>query len=331
MEDFIPPRLLRNPHLMTVAAAFWPRKYPRLPPASPRFFEVEPRTFLRGDCHWQAEPKAHPTLVLVHGLEGSSESGYMLGTAEKTFQAGFNVVRMNQRNCGGTEELTETLYNSGLSGDYRAIILELAERDRLPEIFAAGFSMGGNLILKMAGEFGTDAPHALRAIAAICPSLDLAACANAVAARRNFIYQRHFVRRLQRRMRYKASLFPNLYPIDGLNRIRSLREFDNQITAKFCGFADADDYYHRSSASRFIERIQIPTLILTAKDDPMVPFESFLKPAIQSNPNVRVIATQFGGHCAYISRTRGAARFWAESRIVEFCNQFSGVRNERGR
>jgi predicted alpha/beta-fold hydrolase len=152
METFQPHPLLRNPHAQTVAYTFWPRRFPRLPRSIPREFETEPGTRIRGQCHWQSRPRERPTLVLVHGLEGSSESRYMLGIAECAFAAGWNAVRLNQRNCGGTESFTPTLYNSGLSGDYRAVLTELIERDSLLEIFFAGYSMGGNLVLKMAGE-----------------------------------------------------------------------------------------------------------------------------------------------------------------------------------
>src|SRR5579863_3784647 len=153
MVPFEPHPLLRNPHAQTLVCAFLPRSFPRLPRSTPREFETEPGTRIRGECHWQAVPRERPTVVLVHGLEGSSESGYMLGLAERAFAAGWNAVRLNQRNCGGTESLTPTLYNSGLSGDYRAVLNELIERDLLPEIFFAGYSMGGNLVLKMVGEF----------------------------------------------------------------------------------------------------------------------------------------------------------------------------------
>jgi len=323
VREFDPHPLLRNPHAMTIAAAFWPRRNPGLNHAADRLFEVEPGSRLLARCHWQAEPQRRPTLVLIHGLEGSSESGYMLGTAVKAFRRGFNVVRMNQRNCGGTEKLTPTLYNSGLSGDVRAVVTELLERDRLPEVFAAGFSMGGNLVLKMAGEFGDKAPAGLRGVAAVCPSIDLAACADAVGERRNFIYEWHFVANLKQRMRRKARLFPDRYPLDGINRVRSVREFDDVITARFCGFRDADDYYARSSARRVLAAIHIPTLILTAQDDPMVPYAPFLDPALQSNPNIAVIASRHGGHCAFLARDSGEERFWAEARIVEFCQQQS--------
>jgi hypothetical protein len=312
---------------MTIAANFWPRKFSRLSKSVLRLFEVEPGTQVRAECHWQENPQAHPTLVLLHGLEGSSESGYMLGSAEKAFISGFNVVRLNQRNCGGTEKLTQTLYHSGLSGDIRAVLLELIERDGLPEVFAAGFSMGGNLVLKMAGEFDDAAPPPLRAFIAIAPALDLAACADALAEPQNFLYNRHFVKRLKKRMRYKAGLFPDLFPLDpaSFRRIGTVRNFDDVVTARFCGFRDAAEYYARSSARNVIAAIRRPTLILTAQDDPFVPFRPFQNPAIQANPHITLIAPPHGGHCAFISQETGPGRFWAESQIVEFCLSKSSV------
>jgi uncharacterized protein len=322
MQDFKPHILLRNPHAMTIAANFWPRAVPGLSASVNRWFETEPGTKVRAECHWQNVPEEHPTLVILHGLEGSCDSGYMRGTAEKAWMAGFNVLRLNQRNCGGSEQMSSTLYHSGLSGDVLAVITELIDQDGLPEIFAAGFSMGGNLVLKMAGELGADAPDELKAVVAIAPALDLAACADALAEPRNFVYERHFVRRLKRRMRLKASLFPELFPlqeIGGFDGIASVRDFDQLITARFCNFRGASDYYAQSSAAAVVAAIRLPTLILTSKDDPFVPFESFQNLAIRDNPDITVVATEHGGHCAFISRERGAERFWAEARIVEFC------------
>lgn len=323
MKRFLPHRALRNPHRMTIAAAFWPRSYPRLPAGLPRLFETEPGTRVLAQCHWQSNPTKHPTIVLLHGLEGSAESGYILGTAEKAYASGFNAIRLNQRNCGGTENLTPTLYNSGMSGDIRAVILELIERDRLPEIFAAGFSMGGNLVLKMAGEFGDNAPRELRGIVAVAPAFDLAACADALDEPRNFIYERHFVGRLKRRMWRKAGLFPELYPLDGpidnMRGIHSVRDFDDVITARFCNFQDADDYYNRSSAMWLLGAIRRPTFVLTSQDDPFVPYSTFGHEALRESGIFTLLAPDRGGHCAFISLERGEGRFWSESRIVEFC------------
>ena len=288
-----------------------------------REFETEPWTRIRGECHWQPAPQTRPTLVLVHGLEGSSESGYMLGLAERAFSAGWNAIRLNQRNCGGTESLTPTLYNSGLSGDYRAVLFELIERDSLSEIFFAGYSMGGNLVLKMAGELAGGAPPQLRGIAAVCPCLDLALCADAVALPENFVYQWHFVRSLKDRMRRKAKLFPGQFDLGPMARVRTLREFDDVITAAYCGFRGASDYYARSSALRVAGEIQVPAFLLTAQDDPFVPFASFSDSALTSNPRIALTAPQQGGHCAFIARDSGEERFWAEARIMEFCRQVS--------
>jgi predicted alpha/beta-fold hydrolase len=228
---------------------------------------------------------------------------------------------LNQRNCRGTEKLTPTLYHSGLSGDIGAVLLELSKNDGLPEIFAAGFSMGGNLVLKMAGEFGDAAPPELRAIVAIAPALDLAACADALAQPRNFLYNRHFVKSLKKHMRYKSSLYPDLFPLEfpSFRRIKTVRDFDDVVTARFCGFQDAADYYKRSSASNLVSAIKRPTLILTSQDDPFVPFRPFQNSAIQKNPYITLVAPPHGGHCAFISEERGADRFWAEARMVEFC------------
>jgi predicted alpha/beta-fold hydrolase len=319
MKAFEPHPLLHNPHLQTLTAAFWPRRFPRLPQSTPREFETELGTRILGECHWQPSPRERPTLVLVHGLEGSSQSGYMMGLAERALSAGWNAVRLNQRNCGGTEALTPTLYNSGLSVDFRAVLSELVERDALPEIFFAGYSMGGNLVLKMAGELASAAPRELRGVAAVCPCIDLALCSDSLANQGNFVYQRHFVVGLKDRMRRKAKLFPREFDLGALARVRTVRDFDDVITATYCGFRDASDYYFRSSALRVLAEIRVPTFVLTAQDDPFVPFASFSDPTLSSNPSITLAAPEQGGHCAFISRYSGDARFWAEARIMEFC------------
>lgn len=322
MQDFVPPWLLRNPDLMTIAAALWLRRFQLLNPAVPREFEVEPGSRILGECHWHAQPRLHPTLVLIHGLEGSNQSGYMLETAAAASTAEFNVVRLNQRNCGGTAHLTPTLYNSSLSGDVRAVVEELIQRDGLPEIFAGGFSMGGNLVLKMAGEFGASPPPQLRAVMGVSPAINLAAAVDATAKPRNRLYQSYFVLKLKKRFRAKVRLYPNLYRTDGLGRVCTIREFDDAITAPYCGFQNAADYYHRASAQRVLEFVSLPALLLAAQDDPLIPFSSFALPAITGNSHITLDAPRHGGHCAFIGGNSGP-RFWAESRIVEFCLQHS--------
>jgi predicted alpha/beta-fold hydrolase len=321
MKEFVPHKFLRNSHAMTIASHLWRRQFRSLPRGEARLFETEPGTRVLGICHWQQNLREVPTLALLHGLEGSSDSGYIMGTAEKAWVAGFNVVRLNQRNCGGGEELTPTLYHSGLSRDIRSVLIELIEKDKLPVLFAAGFSMGGNLVLKMAGEFANGAPPEVKAFVAIAPALNLAACADALAEPRNFIYEHHFVTRLKARIRHKAGLFPEKYKLNGLRKIRTVREYDDMITAPHSGFRNASDYYAQSSAGQFLAAIARPTLIVAAQDDPFVPFASIVAAVDSVNPLIELLATRCGGHCAFISASR-EERFWSEGRIVEFCERF---------
>ena len=253
----------------------------------------------------------------------------MRGLAERAFAAGWNAVRLNQRNCGGTESLTPTLYNSGLSGDYRAVLIELIERDSLSQIFFTGYSMGGNLVLKMAGELACAAPRQLQGVAAVCPALELALCVDAVGLPSNFVYERHFVSDLKDRMRRKAKLFPGKFDLRPMERVRTLREFDDVITATYCGFRDASDYYARSSALQVVGEIGVPTLVVTAQDDPFVPFTSFSDPTFAKNTHLHLMAPAHGGHCAFISRYRGDDRFWAEARVMEFCKELSAALPDR--
>ena len=329
MKQFRPHPWLRNAHAMTLAGALWPRPTPRLPRAEVRLFEVEAGTQLLAKCNWQEGARDRPTLVMVHGLEGSSESGYMRGLAEMAFLAGFNAVRLNQRNCGGSERLTCTLYNSGLSGDYRAVLCELIERDKLPGIFFAGYSMGGNLVLKMAGELGAEAPAEFLGACGVCPTIDLAVCVDALEAPGNRLYEWNFVRGLKRRLRRKERLFPGKFRFDGLDAVKTVRRFDDVVTAPAFGFRDAAEYYDRSSAIRVTRRIAVPALILTAQDDPFVPFAPFRTEDVSGNACIEVVAPEFGGHCSFISAEGGAERRWAEARIVEFCLG-RAERSERG-
>lgn len=319
LPEFEPHPLLTNGHAMTIASAFVPRRFD-IPLVEDRLFQVDADSRLLAHCHWQpGKKKDAPVLVIVHGLEGSSDSNYVRGIAEKAFHRGFHAVRLNQRNCGGTESLTPTLYNSGMSGDCCSVFEELSSGDGFERIFFAGYSMGGNLVTKMAGEFASVVPKALRAVCAVCPALDLAACADALERWDNYPYQRRFVSGLMSRYARKQQLFPQLYSTNGLPPIRTVRQFDDFIIAPRFGYRDAQDYYENVGAKRVAAQIRVPFLMITAQDDPFVPYASFLKAKISENPVIQFVAPEHGGHCGFISKHAGAERFWAEQRIVDFC------------
>jgi len=320
-SSFEPHPLLTNGHLMTIAAALWVRTF-ALPAAVERLFTVEADSKILGHCHWQAGARREtPVLALVHGLEGSSNSNYMRGIAEKAWASGFHVVRLNQRNCGDTEKLTPTLYNSGMSGDYQRVLEELANGDGFERIFFAGYSMGGNLVTKMAGEFAERVPRQLRGVCAVCPAMDLAACADELERWDNYFYEARFVRGLKKRYALKAELFPGRYSKNGFGPIRTVREFDDAITAPAFGYKNAQMYYESAGAKRVVAQIRVPFLLIAAQDDPFVPYEAIRATGAEQNPAIRFVAPEHGGHCGFVSRHGGKQRFWAEERIVDFCRE----------
>ena len=317
-REFTPATLLRNQHLMTIVPGYWPRRalLDGIPIES-RLFTTDPKTQLLGFCHWQTNRTGCQTLLLVHGLEGSSESHYMKGIAAKAYRAGINVIRLNQRTCGGTEQLTPTLYNSGLSQDYRAIVQELASLDRLTRIWLVGYSMGGNLILKAAGELGSS-EAALAGAIAVCPNIDPTQCAKALEEPRNWLYHYHFLTKLKARMKRKAALFPWRWDLTELDRIHLISQFDDRYTASDGGYASGPDYYDRAGSRHVLDKIAVPTTIVTAQDDPFIPYSMFSLAAIKRNPLIRLTSPHYGGHCGFIQRTQSNEdRFWVESRIVE--------------
>jgi predicted alpha/beta-fold hydrolase len=320
-RPFEPHSVFRGGHAQTLASFAWPRRFRlRTPGDEKRLFEVAPNTRVLAHCRWHANPAEHPTVVLWHGIEGSSDAVYMLATAQKAFRAGFNVVRMNLRNCGGTEHLTPTLYHGGLSEDLRAVVKELLERDGLSRLFLVGFSLGGNMVLKLAGEYGDQPPNEILAVCAISPSVDLGASGDLIGQRSNWIYHRDFVRRLKNRIKLKGKLYPEVYDTSELHLIRTIREFDERFTSVAHGFANAADYYDKASALRVIDKIRLPTLIIHAQDDPFIPFAPLRDPAVGANPYILLLAPERGGHVAFVAAAANDEdRFWAENRVLEFC------------
>ena len=321
MEPFRARRGLEGGHRQTLAAFFLPRRIP-LPAPEVRLVEVDKGVKVLCHCHWQRDREKALTIVAVHGLEGSSESKYIVGVAHKALAAGMNVVRMNQRNCGGTDALAPVLYHSGLSHDVAAVARNLIARDRISQLALAGFSMGGNLVLKLAGEWASESPPELRAVAAVCPAMDLAASADALHDKGNRLYEYYFLWKLRRRVLAKARFFPGHFDLGRLRGLASLRDFDDKITAYYCGFSGAADYYARAAASNVVERIALPTLILHAANDPFIRILPETREKILRNSNIQFEETEDGGHCSFIGTRDGYDGRWAERRVVEFLCPF---------
>lgn len=323
---FAPHPLLRNTHLMTAATQVPRRGLEHVGlRAERREVAVDPETRILVFFEWQEAREAAPTAVLVHGLSGSAEGAYMLGTADKLYEEGFNVARVNVRNCGETEHLCAGLFHSGLTDDVRHV-LDLLVRQGLPRVYLVGFSMGGNIVVKLAGELGPDAPAALRGVMGVSAAIDLAPCAVALDTwRQNRLYKDHFLGSLCERYLAKCEAFPDRYDPAAVEGITSFEEFDDRVTAPAHGWADHHEYYREASARPWIPRVEVPTLLLYSRDDTIIPAGIFDAPEVVEHPGVLRLETDRGGHCGFIrwraassERWRDRDRYWAENRVAQF-------------
>jgi predicted alpha/beta-fold hydrolase len=298
--------LFRNPHLQTIASHFWKRA-DAPGPIERRHFETEPGVQVLVETV-RPEGRSSGHLVLVHGLESSSEAGYMRGFSAAGVENGFTIHRFHLRTCGGTEHLCDTLYHAGLTSDLFAYLRELCRLGAAP-VFLIGFSLGGNVVLKLTGELGAGAPPLISGVCAASSPLDLAESARRIGERDNWLYHWRFVRRMRARL-YATGRYSEA----DLAGLATLQSIDDRITAPAFGFAGASDYYNTQSALRYLGGIQVPALLVQAKDDTFIPFKVFESEAVRSNPRIRLLATEHGGHLGFIGR--GRFRFWLEHAIL---------------
>ena len=297
--------LFTNPHLLTVLGNYWPRKYDwSAYPMESRLVRTAPEV---GVLVQTQRPLGVPRgeLVLLHGLEGSGESGYIHSLSHRALLAGFIVNRFHMRTCGGTERLCKTLYHAGLTSD----LLRYLEQEEHPvKLFLVGFSIGGNVALKAAGETGAGI---FAGVVSVNTPIDLAACSRRLQRPENRMYQDRFCSRMKERLmrtgRYSAS---------DLQACRTVFDIDDRITAPSFGFGNAANYYETQSALRFVPHIQVPVLMIAAQDDTLVPYESYLDPALAANPHIQVVAPKHGGHLGFLSRR--PPRFWSDEVIVNW-------------
>lgn len=317
--------LVRNPHLLTIAGNFWPRpsdahRYP----VRDLVLEIEPRVSVLVHRQVPIGP-VRGRFVLLHGLEGSSLSGYMLSMAQCALEQGFSVDRVNMRACGGTRHLCSTTYHGGLTVDLRCFLERLQEEGRQPT-FLVGYSLGGNVALKLAGELGSAAQDLLTAVAAISTPIDLRECVREIERPANRVYADRFLDRLKKRLTSRDEN-GRAFPVQTDARsIRSIYEFDDQVTAKIFGFGSADQYYESQSARQYIPSIRIPCLVIQAKDDPLIPFRVYEHAPVWNNSYVTLVATTHGGHLGFLSRRR--PRFWLDEQLVRWASQLTGTERQ---
>jgi predicted alpha/beta-fold hydrolase len=321
-RPFRPALLARGGHRQTLLGFWRRRELAWTPPTEDAVLDVEPDVRLLLRVSWQPGERAQrPLLLLVHGLGGWDAASYGLATGLLAWSRGWHVARMNMRGAGASAKMSARLYNAGLDLDLLAVLRALAPS--VSRMGIAGFSLGGSLALLTLGRQADFIPAPVAALAAVSSPLDLAACADALGRLGNRVYQRYFIKNLRASYRYRQFLHPHLYQKGLENRLRTVREFDERVTAPLGGYQDARDYYERSSAGPWLPHIRTPTLILNAADDPIVPVESVTRYAPAAPVRLEVLPT--GGHVGFVAPTCAPGRFWAAERVVSFLEEELGA------
>ncbi len=319
-DPFRPPWWLAGAHRQTVLASLWPR--PALPGAVSAWVASDAGTSLLCHEHLRPEGARRPVLLIVHGMAGSSASGLAVDLARSALRHGLDGVRMNMRNCGGTEAQAQGLYHANLHQDVRAVVRHLVERRGRRRIVLAGYSIGANLVLNFLGS-GAGVPEEVVAAVAVCPAIDVAHCVALVDDRpSNRVYREHFVRALRGFYLRKSRLDPRRFPAARMLGVRTLRAFDAAASAPDAGFADVDAFYRWVTAAPRLGRIAVPTLVLHAADNPVVELLPSTRAALAAAAGVRLVEMPLGGHCGFLevgSPGRPDGR-WVAHQVARFAS-----------
>lgn len=318
-SDFKPHPLLRNRHMQTVFASRV-RQPPPLDVEHERL-DLDDGDFL--NLAWLPEPESAaadtPLVVVLHGLTGSIDSKYARGLLRVVRDSGWRGLLMHFRGAGSEPNRLPRGYHSGETGDFTALAERLRERYPRAPMAAAGYSLGGNVLLKYLGERGTDTP--LSAACAVSVPFDLSLCADAINRGLSRAYQSHLLGNMRRAAERKFALIEPPFPLPDLNGLTDFRAFDDAFTAPLHGFDGVDDYYARASSGPFLKDIRVPTLILQSRDDP------FMDPRVLPDPadlaeSVRLELSTHGGHVGFVAAGRfGRPVYWLEQRIPAFLRE----------
>ncbi|MEX0909400.1 MAG: hydrolase [Gemmatimonadaceae bacterium] len=314
--DFSPAWLLRNRHVQTL----WGKLARKLPPAPTRLerWDTPDGDFI--ELHRITGEPGSPRLVILHGLEGTIRSHYAQGLLHEANRRGWGADLLIFRSCGSEMNRARRFYHSGETSDIAFVIDRLVAAEPGRTIITAGVSLGGNVLLKYLGERGEAVPPQVKAGAAVSVPFDLAR--SSIQIQRGFarVYQWHFMRSLRRKAAAKLDQFPDIAPADALPGLRTMYDFDDVITAPLHGFADADDYYRRSSSIGWLHGIRRPTLLLSATDDPFLPPDVFdrVREIAARNRWLTLDFPPRGGHAGFIAGDGRRLKYFAEQRVCDF-------------
>jgi len=313
-NQFRPLPMTVGGHRQTLLG-YWHRRFLHWTlPTRDMIVDAEVRLLLRASL--QSDASSKPTLLLVHGLGGSDRGTYAIATGLLAWSMGWNVVRMNMRGAGDSASLCPRLYNAGLDTDLVAALVATGEIS--PHVGVIGFSLGGNLALLALSRRTKSIPASLLGVVAVSPPADLAACAHELEQPSNRVYETYIMRSMRKSYRRRQRLLPEFYERGRERGARTIRQFDDAITAPYGGFRNADDYYARCSCGPHLQHIRHPVLMLVAQDDPLIPCESVVHWPLPASGIVRREVFNTGGHVGFVAPTVAPGHFWAAERGMRF-------------
>ena len=316
---FRPPWLARGGHVQTLLGFYHRRHLTWTQRSEDLIVESEPGIRILSRATWQpGDRTASPALILLHGMGGFDHSTYMVSMGLHAYAAGYHVIRMNMRGAGDSFEICARLYHAGLETDLVAVARRVAEQ--VPRVALFGASLGANHVLLALGRSRTTLPPEVKAAVAISPPVDLVRCSEALHAAHNRFYVSYFLERLNATYARIQKRSDGFYAAGREIGVRTVREFDERITAPYGGFSSADDYYTQSSSGPWVAAIDRPTLIVSAEDDPMIPGDSVRSVGLPESGVVTREVLPTGGHVGFSARTAAPGRFWAAGRALEFLN-----------
>lgn len=303
------PFSLLNGHFETIYPALF-RKVRDAPTFRREELSTPDGDFLEVDWATQGSKKI---LILQHGLEGSSNKSYILGMSKIFYSAGYDICAWNYRGCGAVLNKQPIFYHSGATYDLDLVISHVPSQ--YEDITLLGFSLGGNLTLKYMGENDVD-PRVKRSIAISVP-LDLSSSADNLATAKCYLYEKRFLRNLIKKVKLKDLQLPYAINMQNIQRVKSLRDFDEYFTAPIHGFKGADDYYRQNSARFYLKSITKPTLVINAQNDPMLSSICFDPKVADNNPHISFLFPKHGGHVGFAEFGKDQA-YWSEKKALEF-------------
>jgi uncharacterized protein len=322
-NTFTPKSLFRNKHFNTVYRTLSTKPYKYKVNYKRERINTPDGDFIDLDISSEQSKQA---VIVVHGLEGSAQSLYVLSLVKYLNSQKIDVISVNLRGCGGQDNKFLYAYHAGFIQDLECVIKFIIKNYNYQSISLVGYSLGGNMVLKYMGEKALNVPEIVKCCVAVSAPCNLEDSSKELAKKSNFIYMAAFLKSVKEKARLKFKQFPN-HTLDKKNILASKNffEFDNYFTAPVFGYKSAEDLYQSNSCKPFLQAIKKPTILLTALDDPFLGNKCYPFDEAKNHNHFDLLATKYGGHVGFNSRFKRTENLWSEKFIASYIKEHIGL------